>query len=199
MPGQSPQNYDEMMEKIHSRKKRPLSQKKRKLPQFFVFLNIFLIAVMVFHYYRSTPERQYYSTVLIYGGVQYRFSITRDVTQQFNYTLTAKNLQNVTARVPFRDPVATVSIRHEDLTVSAIRLGEKVRDISLKPGDTRAFVVTTGVGTYVDFANANRDLITPKRRSFLSSEKRHIPLSAEVRLETREPVSTVLEFKYTID
>ena len=199
MPVQSPQSYEEMMEKINSRKKRPMSQKRRKLPQFFIFLNIFIIAVMVFHYYRSTPERQYYSTVLMYGGVQYRFSITRDVTQQFNYSLTAKNLQGALVRVPFRDPVATVSIRHEDALVSTIKLGGNLREISLKPGDSKVFVESTGVGVFVDFANANRDLITPKRRSFLSSEKRHIPLSAEIRLETREPVATVLDFKYTVD
>ena len=199
MPVQSPQSYEEMIEKINSRKKRPLSKKRRKLPSFLIFLNIFIIAVMIFHYYRSSPERQYYSTVLIYSGVQYRFSITRDVSQQFNYSLTVKNLQGAMARVPFRDPVATVSIRHEDSLVSTVKLGGSVREISLKPGDSRAFVVSTGVGAFVDFANANRELITPKRRSFLSSEKRHIPLSAEIRLETREPVATVLDFKYTVD
>lgn len=200
MPDQPPKNYDEMMAKINSRKRSPLTRKRRKLPAFFVFLNIFIIAIMAFHYYRNVPERQYFTTLLSYSGVQYRFSITRDeATQKLSYSLTAKNSADALVRVAFRDPVATVSVRHEDTVVSTVKLGEKIRELTLKPGDSKVFVESTGVGAFVDFTNANRELITPKRRTFLSSEKRHIPLSAEVRLETREPVATVLDFKYTVD
>lgn len=201
MPAQPPRNYEEVMEKLKTIKRTPSERKKRKLPSYIIFLNVFLIAVMVFHYYRtSNPERQYYTTVLVYGGVQYRFSITRDgVTQKITHALTAKNIRNAIVRVPFSDPVATITVRHDETVVSTVKLGDKVREISLKPGDTRVFAESTGVGAFVDFANANRDLITPQRRTFLSSEKRHIPMSAEIKLETREPVATLLDFKYTID
>lgn len=200
MPEQPPRNYDDVMEKLDRIKSAPSTQKKKKLPRFIIFLNIFLIGVMVFHYYRGMPGNEYYSTVIIYGGIQYRFSITREgAARKFIYSLTAKNARNTAVRVPFRGNVATVSIRNDETVVSAVKLGDGVRDLFLNPGDSKAFVESTGVGAFVDFANANRDLVTPRRRTIMSSEKRHIPMSAEVRLETGEPVATVLDFKYTLD
>ncbi len=190
--------YNDLMKKIEAMRKNPKKKQKKKLPTLLLFFNVALIALIAFHFYRTAPERHYYTTMLRYGEIRYRFSITHDeATRKVSYSVSVKNESTGDRAVDYRGPLATVSLYHADTDVGSVPIAENVKKLSLQPNEVKVFFNTMDDTHLKDFASAHPELFVPKRRTFFSPARRHVPLTAEIRVNTTPVVATILEFKYT--
>lgn len=194
--------YNDLLARVEGmrakwQKKTP--DKKKKRGAWLLMINVLILGLLVFFMFQSKPERTRYHTLIKYSGIAYRLSITHDESAKtLGITLTLKNEQTAERRLGYDNPVAVVVLRYADVPVHSIALGEGVREIVLKPNDSRVFTQTLGERPLRSFAESTPEAVTPKRQTLFSG-KRHVPITAELSLRTREPVSTYLDFKYVID
>jgi hypothetical protein len=78
-----------------------------------------------------------------------------------------------------------------------VAIAENVKRLALQPNEVKVFFNTMDDTQLKDFASAHPELFVPKRRTFFSPARRHVPLTAEIRVNMAPVISTILEFKYT--
>ena len=206
MPEKIPNNYEEAIDKYMNRRRRSAPPRNKKLPVIFILFSVLIIGFMLFFYFRSErgssvdKDQSNISANIQYGGIQYQFSIKQDREfKKFNFSLIVENQNPAVKKLAFKDPVLTVNIRHKDTPIAAVNLGGGVKTFMLKPKEVREFFSTIAYGIFYDYADSHREFITPRRQTLFSMDKRHIPLVADIVVQTGDLPGTKLNFRYLVD
>jgi hypothetical protein len=175
------------------------TSRAKKTARTMLFINIILIAIM-FMLYKSSKEPEYYTSTLEDGTLLYRLSITRDPKSRTYITsLTIKSTAPFEKSYVFTTgTIGRLAIASEGVTVHQTTLGDNIRELRLVPGEARSYVKPLSEGPILSFAKAHPDMLTPRRRVFLFSEKQRIPLQARFSPGNEEKITATIDFRYEV-
>ena len=190
----------ETLEKIRSGEKSETSEKKKKLSRIILFIDIIIIVAILIFFNQSNSNNPYYSTSLTYGGLHYRFSLTKD-NRSGNYivSLTIKSNIEKQKKEKYIKSIADLSILHSERIIYRTSIGDNVETITLLPGELKNFAKEIDGIHFIALSNDHPEYIIPREKTLLMAEKRHIPLHVEFSINTKEKISTTLNFKYEVN
>ncbi len=189
----------ERLERFRSGKPSETTVKKRKVSRLILFFNVILIVILLF-VARRPGDQGYFSTGIEYAGLKYRFSVTRaEKTRDCLFSLTVESAAAAAGEYLYTGPVAVIAVLSDGKTVTRAALGDGITRISLRPGELKNFVAVVTRPEFLAFARNNPEAIVPKEKSFLSMEKRRLPLEARITINTKETLSLPLHFTYEVE
>lgn len=180
------------------REKRGPANKKR-LPRFFIFFNIFILFVMIIHYFRTNPETTHYGISLRQGGIHYQLTIEGDNKKKYIASLSVTNRSEKHLSARYRRPLAKVLLSNRGTACQELIMGEEVAALDFKPGESHAFVKKINDARIIAYMLDRPGSFVAARDNILEKRNKYIPLTVELEILTPEPVATSTEIKYLLD
>jgi hypothetical protein len=191
------ETLQQALERIHAGKHPESTIKKRRASRIILLVDIVLVILIMIFIYNRVPEKFYTSTTINYGGIQYRFSVTRESKKnEYLFSLTIKNNLQEIKRVAFSDAIADLIIYHGRDEIYKTRTGANITHLKLLPGELKIFINRIDSSTIEGFMSEHPDAIISKKRSLFSRSKDYIPLTALVTINLKEKISTKLKFNH---
>ncbi len=191
----------ELLDRIYSDKKEKRPSNKRKVPGFLLFINLLLVLTIIYLFKSEHSDSPYFTTSLSYRNASFRYTVSRRKKSDqyiFSLTINSNSLKDIT--LPFKGlSILTVKIKYMDQTITTFEVGEKPGILLLKTQEAKSFMKSLDREVIRTFALENPQCIIPQQKSLIPLDVRHIPLQAVITLNSGEPVSTYLNFKYEVD
>ncbi|MDY6932966.1 MAG: hypothetical protein SVZ03_01930 [Spirochaetota bacterium] len=190
----------ETLEKIRTGEKPKTFIKRRRLSKIILIIDIIVIVIILAIINQRGHESIYHTTSLILDEMEYRFSLIRE-EKSSNYVLsvTIKSNSNVEKSYYYNNSIADINIQHAEAKIFNLSIGDNISSVKLLPGELKTFVKGIDISYFRRYAEENPEHITPPQKTLISLEKRHVPLQAVITLNTKERVSTKLNFKYRVE
>jgi hypothetical protein len=188
---------EEFKERVRSRYPHSRPQGRLGVPWYILVVNVLLIGYILFIYGRQSTRDEAAGAMIQYRNIEYRLTIIkeRDSGERMITVATrALGQGSVTAR--YAGPVATVEFRHGNSAIASVNLGEGAGTLAFKGGEMKTFVESYPLLPLVKYAAANPGSLQPKKKSLISTEARHLPMSLMLTVHTDDPVSTSVDYKF---
>lgn len=190
----------ETFERIKLGKKSKDSEKKKRLSRIILFLDIVIIVFILAFFNRKTPRSLYHTTSLKYSGFQYRFSLLRE-NKSKDYLISTTIISNSKNEKDqyYSQSIAHLTIQHGESIVYKTSIGDNITNIKLYPGESKTFVKEIDEFHFRDYSNKHPESIISTDSSIFMKENMYIPLQANITLNTKEVISTSLNFNYRLE
>jgi hypothetical protein len=191
------ETLQEALERIHTGKHPASTVKKRKASRIILLVDIVLVILIMIFVYNRAPEKFYSSTSINYGGMQYRFSVTREGKEnEYLFSLTIKNNLHVAKKVAYKNAIAELIIYYGKEEIYKTRTGDNITHLELLPSELKIFISRIDNSILDGFMSEHPDYIVSTKRSLFSRSKDYIPLTALATINLKEKISTTLKFNH---
>ncbi len=193
----------ETSEKVEEFKARVRSKYPRqkehsfKIPWYVLVVNMLLIVYILFVFSRREERESQGGTAILYRNIEYRLSFIKDRTT--GESLAALSLRSqgpgrLTMR--YREALGTLEFYQGKSRVAVEKIGGGVNMITLEPGETRTYTATVPVNDIRTFSQAPCAVMVPAKRSLVSLEARHLPLTARLIINTDDAVASIFDYRF---
>jgi hypothetical protein len=191
------ETIQEALDRIHAGKHPESTVKKRKASRIILLVDIVLVILIMIFVYNRAPEKFYSSTSINYGGIQYRFSVTREGRDNdYLFSLTIKNNLHMKKKVAYQNAIAELIIYHGKEEIYKTKTGDNITHLELLPGELKIFISRIDSSIIEGFMSEHPDYIVSAKRSLFSRSKDYIPLTALATINLKEKISTILKFNH---
>jgi hypothetical protein len=191
------ETLQEALERIHTGKHPVSTVKKRKASRIILLVDIVLVILIMIFVYNRVPEKFYSSTSINYGGMQYRFSVTREGKEnEYLFSLTIKNNLHVAKKVAYKNAIAELIIYYGKEEIYKAKTGDNITHLELLPGELKIFISRIDSSILDGFMSEHPDYIVSTKRSLFSRSKDYIPFTALATINLKEKISTTLKFNH---
>ncbi len=188
------------LEKIKAGSGSNKSEKKKRLSRIILFIDIVLVVVILILFSRQSPDIIYHTTSITYNEILYRISLSKEKkTNNLLFSLTVKSNSVKEKTQSYLKSIIHLTVGHNDNVLFKSILGDNITIIKLLPGELKTFVQEIDTFVLKNFAEQHPEFVIPKEKSLFMTEKRHIPMYVIVTLNTKENISTRLEFNYEVE
>lgn len=191
------ETIQEAMERIQAGKHPTSTVKKRRASRVILLVDIVLVILIMIFVYNRAPEKFYSSTSINYGGILYRFSVTReDKGNEYLFSLTIKNNLKKAKRVAYINAIAELTIYHGKAVIYKTETGDNITHLKLLPGELKIFISRIDSSIIDAFMSEHPDYVVSSKRTLFSRSKDYIPLTALATINMKERISTTLKFNH---
>jgi hypothetical protein len=188
----------DVIRKVHSgyEKRDP---KKKRIPKLFIYLNIFVLFIVVLHFFRTYPEKVVYSSIVKHNGIQYSLDIT-DSGDKKNLmaTMTVKVIGK-DARFTFKGAASALTFNNMENVILKTALGENAAGRTVTSMEPVVFAKQIDAAPLILFAEKNSERVISAKKSLLSTRKEYLPVTVEFSIGIPGQLSTVMEMKYNLE
>ncbi|MDY6968400.1 MAG: hypothetical protein SVR08_07085 [Spirochaetota bacterium] len=190
----------ETLDKINKGEKSESTVKKRRLSRIVLFIDIIIIVLIVVFVTRKDDDIKYYSSSLSLNHLEYRFSIVREKeSRNYLFSLSIKSNSTTESKFIYEKSIAQLTIHYNEDIIYSSTIGNNVTSIDLLPGELKRFVIDITADNFNNYAKEHTEHLIHEKRSLWESEKKYLPLSIIIKLNTREAVSTTLSFNHEVE
>ena len=190
----------ETLDKINKGEKSEGTVKKRRLSRIVLVIDIIIIVLIVVFVTRKNDDTKYYSSSLSFNHLEYRFSIVRErESRNYLFSLSIKSNATTAREYVYEKSIAQLTIRHNEDVVFNTMIGDNVTNMRLLPGELKTFVLGINADNFNIYAKEHTEHLISEKKSLWESEKTYLPLLIIIKLNTREAVSTSLDFNHEVE
>ncbi len=192
------ESIQEALERIQAGRHQNSTVKKRRLSRIILVIDALVIVLILLFIYNRAPEKLYTSTSINHGGLQYRFSMTKEgAAQQYLFSLSIKNTLPRQKRVSYNGGISDLLLLHGRDEVYRTAIGDAITGLSVLPGEVKNFISVIDTAVIERFVSAHPEYILSEK-SFLARRNEYVPLVALIRINIGEPISTTLNFNHEV-
>jgi hypothetical protein len=192
------ESIQEALERIQAGKHQNSTVKKRRLSRIILVIDALVIVLILLFIYNRAPEKFYTSTSINHGGLQYRFSMTKEgAAKQYLFSLSIKNTLPQRKRVSYDEAISDLLILHGRDEVYRTAIGDAITRLSILPGEVKNFISVIDNAAIERFVSAHPEYIISEK-GFLARRNEYVPLVALIRINIRESISTTLNFNHEV-
>lgn len=191
---------EEVLKRIRSGERTDYSKKRRRTSKILFVVDAFLIVIILLFFYNRNTDKLYHTTTFDYSRYSVRLSVTREHNEGdylFSINLHSKSDKKIT--INFQKNAGTIQLKTGNTIIDTETFGENIDVIELKPDENQTYARIIDAGILNQYAREHPEALVPKKRSLIQFEKQHIPVKADITLNTSEPVTISLNFKHGVD
>jgi len=190
------EKVEEFRERVRSKYPRQ-KENNFRIPWYVLVVNALLIVYILFMFSRREERDNQEGAVILYRNVEYRLTFVRDRTSGESLaalSLRARGEGRVSTR--FREALASIEFYQGGRRVAGEKIGGGVTMLDLSSGETRTYVAPVPVEDIRSYSRTPGAAMTPAKRSLVSLEARHMPLTALLTINTDEAVATMFDYRF---
>jgi hypothetical protein len=191
---------DQTLKKFRSDRNVQSTARKRKVSTGLVIVNLAIIVVLYIFYTGNKENKSYLSTSFNYRGATFRFSLLREKKAgEFICYLTTRAAGKEAVNLRFQGGLADLVVLCGTDVVVSTPFGKDLAELTLRPGESDIRKQSLDPNELLLFAQNHPDRVVMPGRSLLQFGKPRLPLTAEIRIHTEQPVSTSIQFMYEVE
>ncbi len=173
------------------------SGKKKKVSTGLIVVNLAVVALLFLYYTANKPGQEYLTTSFNYRDAAFRFSMSQiKNTGAYVFYLSTKSEAKGPLTLRFTGGMADLVILCGQEVIVTVPIGRDIFTLTLRPGESNMQKESVDPHEFMLYAQSHPDRLVEGKRSLILSTKPHLPLTAEMRIHTEQPVSTSIAFKY---
>ena len=190
---------EETLKRIRSGEKPEGSKKKKRTSRILLAVDAVLIVVILIFFYNRQPQSLYRSSTFNYKDIAIRFSVSGDkATGNYLFSLTMQSRSTKPVVIRCDKNAGTITLRSGDAVIVSEPIGEEITAIKLAPEENRSMARIIEKKVINDFASTHPDNVKEVKRTLIQFEKRHVPVQADLTLNTKDPITVTLEFNHGV-
>ncbi|HOO73242.1 MAG TPA: hypothetical protein PK926_15900 [Spirochaetota bacterium] len=190
---------EETLKRIRSGEKPDGSKKRKRTSRILLAVDAVLIIVILIFFYNRQPQSLYRSSTFNYKGTAIRFSVSGDkTTGNYLFSLTMQSRSTEPVVIRCEKNAGTITLRSGDTVIVSEPVGEDITAIKLAPEENRSMARIIEKKVINEFALAHPEKVKEVKRTLIQFEKRHVPVQADLTLNTKDPITVTLEFNHGV-
>lgn len=175
------------------------SSKKKKVSLGLIVANLAIVMLLFIYYTQNKPGQSYLSASFNYKDASFRFSMTEiENSGGYVFYLTTRPSGSTPLSLSFTGGMADLVILCGEEVVVKVPIGRDTATLLLKPGESNIQKETVDPHEFLLYAQSHPDRLAEGKKSLFLARRRYLPLKAEIRIHTVQPLSTSLTFKYEV-
>lgn len=197
-PGESIR--EQTLRRFRSQENSQQSSRKKKVSAGLVIINLAIIVLLYVFYTGKKPAGDYLTASFNYRDAAFRFSLSRGKDSgDYVFFLTTRAAGKVPVSLRLNGGMADLVILCGPDVVITTPLGREVATLTLKPGESDIRKEMIDSHEFMLFAQGHPDRVVEPKNSLVRLRKPYLPLIAEIRIHTEQPVSTSITFKHEVE
>ena len=190
---------EEALKRIRTGEHSPGSKKRRRTSKGLLILDAVLIIIILLFFYNKEPDTMYKTTSFNYRDIAVRISLTSEKeTGDYLFSLTLNSRAEKSLSLPIDKSLATINLYCDGKLVTTEQIGPDMNTVSLKKEESKTYARIVNAALLTEYAREHHESVQPRKKSLIQLEKQHIPVRAEITLNTAEPVAITLDFKHGV-
>lgn len=191
---------DQTLSRFRSQETARQSSKKKRVSTGLIVINLAIIALLFLYYNKNKPGQEYLSTSFNYRDASFRLSLSRITnTGSYAFYLSTRSSGNGPLSLRFTGGMADLVVLCGQDVIITVPMGRDIAALALKPGESNLQKESVDSHEFMFYAQSHPDRLVEGKRSFFITRRPYLPLTAEIRIHTMQPVSTSIAFKYEVE
>jgi hypothetical protein len=191
---------DQTLRRFRSESNTLLSSKKKKFSTGLVIINLAIIIVLYIFYVGQKPEKSYLTTSFNYRDTAFRFSMSKVKNSgDYIFYLSTRAAGKVPVTLRLTGGMADLVVLCGPDVIMSEPFGRDVSTLTLMPNEPDIRKQVIDPHEFFLFSQSHPDRMVVPANSLFQFRKPYLPLTAEIRIHTDQPVSTAINFMYEVE
>ncbi|HOD15331.1 MAG TPA: hypothetical protein PK307_16420 [Spirochaetota bacterium] len=191
---------EQTLRRFRSQENARESSKKKKVSAGLIIINLAIIALLFLYYNKNKPGQEYLTSSFNYRDASFRLSMSHmNNTGSYIFYLSTRSSGDGPLSLRFTGGMADLVVLCGQDVIITVPMGRDIAALALKPGESNVQKESVDHHEFMFYAQSHPERLVEGKKSLFLSRRPYLPLKAEVRIHTEQPVSTSLTFKYEVE
>lgn len=191
---------DQTLKRFRSQENLRQSSKKKKFSAGLVVINLVIIVLLFIFYTYNKPGQDYLTASFNYRDAAFRFSMSHlQNTGGYAFSLSTRSAGKGALQLRFTGGMADLVVLCGPDVIVSVPMGRDISTLALKPDESNIQKESIDSNEFMLYAQSHPDRMIEGQKSLFLSRRPYLPLTAEIRIHTDQPVSTSIPFKYEVE